>query len=326
MLNRLLPGLGLLAGLTSYSAVAPANDSYAVFGVGGLVLARSDDIRMVSEDLTISRKKVSVRYTFRNETDQDIRMIVAFPVPGLPAESFDFNPRIPFVDKGADFVGFKTRVDGVAVKTKVEQRALAAGIDRTDLLKAHGIPLEHYAEEAARKLKTLPKDVVADFENRGLVRTMNGVEPAWTLKTTFYWEQTFPAKKDLKVTHSYTPVAGSAAGTMIGTDPADGSLLDYRRKYCLDAAFEAAVKKAQASKDGLLEHWLAYVLKTGANWAGPIGRFRLVVDKGAARNLVSFCGDNVRKIAPTKFEMVKKDFYPDGNLHVLIIERVPAAR
>ncbi|MGI9382879.1 MAG: DUF4424 family protein, partial [Methyloligellaceae bacterium] len=70
MVKRLLTGLGLLVGLTGHPAVAPANDSSAAFGVGGLVLARSDEISMVSEDLTISRAKISVRYTFRNETDR----------------------------------------------------------------------------------------------------------------------------------------------------------------------------------------------------------------------------------------------------------------
>ena len=76
-----------------------------------------------------------MRYTFRNETDRDVRTIVAFPVPPLEAASFDFSINIPFYDKGANFVGFETRVNGAPVKTLVEQRALAAGIDHTDLLK-----------------------------------------------------------------------------------------------------------------------------------------------------------------------------------------------
>ena len=35
-----------------------------------------------------------------------------------------------------------------------------------------------------------------------------------------------------------------------------------------------------------LQH-IEYILETGANWAGPIGDFHLVVDKGNARNLVT---------------------------------------
>lgn len=323
MTKRLVSALCLLVGLTCQPEPAPANDTSAVLGVGGLVLARSDAIAMVSEDLTISREKVSVRYTFRNETDRDIRTIVAFPVPELSAASFDLDINIPFHDRGANFVGFETRVNGTSVKTSVEQRALAAGIDHTKLLKAHGIPLAHFTDAAMEKLKTLPKDVVANLQKLGLVRNGDDVAPAWTLKATFYWEQTFPAKADVEIAHSYTPVVGGTAFTLIGTKEADEVLPDYRRKYCVDAAFEAAVEKARASKAALVENWLEYVLKTGANWAGPIGRFRLVVDKGAARNLVSFCGDKVRKISPTRFEMVKTDFYPSDDLRILIIARVP---
>ena len=63
------------------------------------------------------------------------------------------------------------------------------------------------------------------------------------------------------------------------------------------------------------------MLSTGANWSGPIRRFRVVVDKGAPGNLVSFCGEGVRKISPTQFEMRKTDFVPNGNLSVLILKR-----
>jgi hypothetical protein len=48
-----------------------------------------------------------------------------------------------------------------------------------------------------------------------------------------------------------------------------------------------------------------------------------VVDKGAPANLVSFCGECVKKIAPTRFEMRKTDYTPDGNFSVLILKRMP---
>ena len=40
-----------------------------------------------------------------------------------------------------------------------------------------------------------------------------------------------------------------------------------------------------------------------------------------AANLVSFCGEGIRKIAPTRFEMRKSDFTPKSDLYVLILER-----
>ena len=49
-----------------------------------------------------------------------------------------------------------------------------------------------------------------------------------------------------------------------------------------------------------------------------------MVDKGDADNLVSFCGEGVKKIAPTQFEMRKTDFLPDGNLAMLILKKLKA--
>ena len=86
---------------------------------------------------------------------------------------------------------------------------------------------------------------------------------------------------------------------------------------CLDRDFMAAVARG---KGPFTEHTISYVLRTGANWSGPIGDFTLTVDKGAAENLVSFCGSNVRKIGPTTFQVKLKDFTPDGDFDVLILK------
>ncbi len=61
------------------------------------------------------------------------------------------------------------------------------------------------------------------------------------------------------------------------------------------------------------------MLKSGANWKGPIKDFRLVADKGNVASLVSFCMDGVRKISPTRFEVCKTDFEPRRNLNSLIV-------
>ena len=68
------------------------------------------------------------------------------------------------------------------------------------------------------------------------------------------------------------------------------------------------------------DSWLDYTLVTGANWSGPIGEFRLVVDKGSEDNVVSFCADGVRRISPTQFEVRYSNYTPTRDLNVLIIE------
>jgi len=107
-------------------------------------------------------------------------------------------------------------------------------------------------------------------------------------------------------------------------------LAEYQAKYCIDDAFVAGVRETMTNPDEpwtapFYETWLSYILTTGGNWAGGgIEKFRLVVDKGSEDNLVSFCGEGVRKVGPTTFEMVKEDFWPQKELDILILERQPA--
>ena len=63
------------------------------------------------------------------------------------------------------------------------------------------------------------------------------------------------------------------------------------------------------------------LLTTGANWAGGIEDFRIVVDKGAPDKLVSFCGQGVKKISPTQFEIHTTNFVPKTNFDVLILTK-----
>ncbi|TIS05852.1 MAG: DUF4424 domain-containing protein, partial [Mesorhizobium sp.] len=99
----------------------------------------------------------------------------------------------------------------------------------------------------------------------------------------------------------------------------------YKTRYCMDGGFENAVRKAaKENPDGYPKYFesrIAYILTTGGNWAsGSIGNFKLTIDKGSPKNLVSFCGDNVRKVGPTTFEMTAKDFYPEHDIGILLLE------
>jgi hypothetical protein len=94
------------------------------------------------------------------------------------------------------------------------------------------------------------------------------------------------------------------------------------RDYCVDAAFESAAHAASARVGGpeyVQERRLAYILTTGANWAGPIGRFHLTIDKGAPENLVSLCAPDIRRVSETRFELERTRFTPRSDLRVLFL-------
>jgi hypothetical protein len=147
------------------------------------------------------------------------------------------------------------------------------------------------------------------------------------LSTAFYWQQTFPAGRTVVVEHSYVPSVGSTAGLSFGYPESRSEpwFRDYQRKYCIDKSFLVAVDRARSRQggDAYSENRIDYILRTASNWQGSIGRFHVVIDKGAPENLVSFCGEGVKKIAPTQFEMTKADFYPEDDLAVLILTPMP---
>jgi hypothetical protein len=224
------------------------------------------------------------------------------------------------------------------VVTQVEQRVIAAGLDRTQLLRTLGIPLAPHLASTSEALDRLPPDKweellrvgVAEIEEYDAGRGMKRhLAARWTLQTTYYWEQTFPGRAETLIEHRYKPSVGATVQTGLGApDAAKESWYDeYKEKYCFDYEFLAAVdraRKAANSKFGapFSEERIDYILKTGANWSGPIKDFRLVVDKGAPDSLVSFCGDDIKKLGETQFEMKKTDYTPDGNLSVLILKKL----
>jgi hypothetical protein len=309
---------------------ASANDSSAEIAAGGLVLTRSAEIDMVSEDLFVSADEVRIRYVFRNRTTRPVRTIVAFPMPdndlSLLRESDVAYPS-----------GFETRVDGAPVRMEVERKAMLGGADHSALLTGLQVPI---ADDPDPALAVVPEglNALAPADQARLVRLglaaveeyhlQTGIQrhlvPMWTVRETYHWEQTFPAGRDLIVEHRYKPGTGESAGTAL-TMAEFRSSAEGRRmiaEYCIDSDFLAGLDRL-ARREGetmiIGEQRIGYVLTTGANWRAPIRDFRLVVDKGNAENLISFCAGPVRKIGPTRFEIRRSDWRPDRDLKLLIL-------
>ncbi|HEX8625292.1 MAG TPA: DUF4424 domain-containing protein [Allosphingosinicella sp.] len=317
------PNLAILAAL-ALAAPASANDSTAEHAAGGLVLTRSADIDMVSEDLFVSADEVRVRYVFRNRSPRDIRTLVAFPMPDRDlVEERQMDVAYPS--------GFQTRVDGRPVAMKVERKAMLGGIDRTALLAGLGIAPDSGTgkldglkpTDKARLMKLRLAEPDEYDAGRGLERHL---APAWTVKETWFWEQAFPAGRDLVVEHRYVPGTGGSVDAALGfpdfrSTPEGRAMI---RDYCVEPAFLAGLDRLRRRSAATPEQRVGYILTTGGNWRSPIGDFRLVVDKGAPTNLVSFCGEGVRKISPTRFEIRKKNWRPDRDLRILIVQAQPA--
>lgn len=338
--RRTASAFAVALGVLAAAPAARANDTTAALAAGGLVYVVNDQVAMQSEDLFISEEAVRVHYVFKNTTEADVKLLVAFPMPDVTIGP-GTNISIPVRDAD-NFLAFETKVDGAPVETAMEQRAFALGIDRTALLRARGVPLAPFREETQASLDKLPPAAWNEFIEMGLAfvdeyDAGKGMErhlsPLWTLKTTYYWTQDFPAGQEVVVDHAYRPSVGLSAGTLIGLDLHDNPWAAEAQRgemelFCVEPSLLAILRRAGKDADPpgvppFSDARIEYVLKTGANWNGPIGDFTLTVDKGAPENLVSFCGRDVKKIAPTRFEMKAKDFYPDRDLGVLILKPYP---
>lgn len=315
-----------------------ANDTSAVLTTGGLEFVINDDIIMESEELFISKDEIRVVYQFRNETADDQNVLVAFPMPDLVPE---FHSIVSFPTGPDDnLFEFQTTLNGEPVDAELHEYAFALGVDRTETIKQLGLPVVSFTDKAIDAVNALSDEDKARLLHLGMLGVdefddgtgwQRQFNPAWTYRAAYTWEASFPAGETVTVEHRYKPSVGGTTGVGFLYEPSDGYDLasEYKTKYCTDESFISAVRKTLPNPEEpwgapFFESWISYVLTTGANWGGgTIERFRLVVDKGSPENLVSFCGEEVRKIGPTTFEMVRTDFWPERDVEILILDRQP---
>ncbi len=313
---------------------ALANDGFLGLPAGGLTLQQSGDIRMLDEDLFLSLDEVRVNYQFRNDSARTLKAWVGFPMPGLPVSvNFGGEDGYDIRDiKGLDLLKFETRIEGVVAPSRPYVRAFVWPRDRpwekrdrfrfTDAidisaeLTAARVPLTFDANAIKQAFARLPLAKQADWKRRGLyTKDANFEQPEWWLSTIFVREQVFPPGRIVKVQHRYKPHPSGfiMMAEHLSYDP------DLGKAACVDAPTLRAIKSVLRGTGGS-GHVIDYILTTANTWKGPIGHFRLTVDKGNPRNIVSLCGNNVRKTGPKTFVFEANNFRPQQDIKVLIVK------
>ncbi len=316
------------------ASLSRANDSSAELAVGGLVFTKNSEVSIESEDLTITPDAVTVRYVFLNQGAMPVTLTVAFPLPDIDLAD-GANVAFPTGDP-VNFVGFSTKVDGKPINFTVNQRAFLNNKDVTATLRDMGIPALPIGAQQL-KINELPQQTRDRAVTAGLL-VQSGTndkgeplyEPTWMLKTSVVRQQTFPPGKPVSVEHHYRTSVGMSFDSVLRqglrqNKALESEVLRYKTNYCILDDFLKSIDKLagadEANKAKILERRISYVMKTGANWAGPIKNFHLVVDKGQADRIVSFCGDGVKKISATAFELRANDFTPTRDLNIIIVGR-----
>jgi hypothetical protein len=313
---------------------ASANDSSAEFALGGLRLVRSDSISMDSEDLFISNERIRVSYRFTNRSAADIETRVVFPLPDISLREGGGDSNF-----NGDYIGdldFRTAIDGVPAQLTHSRTAILDGRDVTALLAPYGlVPLMSEAA-LAESLLSLSDEQRQELIREGLIEA-SGAElrpdwrPRWSIRTMVDRTQTFPAGRTVAVEHSYRPITGSSVSGALERNYRVRLLRHGREgrflfeRYCINNAwlrrFDRGGNRHRAASGAYVynETYVGYVLRTGANWRGPIGRFRLIVEQAQPHDLIATCFKGLRRIAPTRWEMVRRNFTPSEDLNILFI-------
>lgn len=330
-----------LVALAAALAAAPAlaNDTEAEIALGGLIFEANDQISMDSEDLFISMELVRVRYTYTNHSDRPITLLVAFPLPAVPLPGHEPDWIEAAYPDWEQTIGMETRVDGRKVGLMRLDIAKVAGVDVDKRLKELGWPARHWEDkDFAARLNALPDEQKYALTAEGLLAmdedNPGSVRPFWSVETSYVRTQTFPPGVPITVEHRYVPMVGGTVASALDRD-IRGEALDpdgeYVTRYCVDEAFVRGYDRKRYRADGSVndlvfpvENWIGYTLSPGANWRGPIKRFRLTVDKGSPDRLVSLCMDGLKKVSPTRFEVIRTDYEPTHDLDVLIVTLAPS--
>jgi len=133
------------------------------------------------------------------------------------------------------------------------------------------------------------------------------------------------------VEHRYRPLVGHFMFSQH-----DGKWDDYKTPdpnkfvadYCIDDAKSHVLRAMVRLSDGgyLTAESLGYILTTGANWAGPIGTFHLVVDgehtllDNGKVGAILLCSDvPLKQTGSRHLEGIVQNYVPQADLKLLMV-------
>lgn len=186
-----------------------ANDTAAVVAAGGIQFRHEPRISMEKERLFISEKKVTVDYDFLNQSDQDIKTEIAFPVP-------PFNCKGYCAGGGQTISDFHVWVDQKEVPYLRNVKATLNGHEYSDELQKLGIDIatfghvdlgSNFEHSETYQVDHLSPEEVQHLIALGLV-SRDRRDPLWTVEEIYHWTQTFPARRRIHIRHEYPPAVG----------------------------------------------------------------------------------------------------------------------
>jgi len=349
LMNQIFKILSFLLISVLFCGKATADSTVVGLGAGGLEFRSTESVSMIKERLTISPQKIDAQYIFKNITDQPVELMVAFPLPVIDFKHVGgHGPYINISNSNHEnYVDFKTIVDGQAVHTKIESKALLGDKDISAELKKLGISYwipghgPGDREIVRKQLAQLDRGIRQRLIKAGFIQAIDdrGVDgelmPSWRLVTLYYWTQIFPVGKNVSIQHIYKPVPSLSegfsallydyqnkplAGFVLGgtTEARYPKDANHLKQYCMTDGFWAEVKR-KTNLSAFQSNEINFILKTANAWHKPIGEFTLVLQTLKPENLVSLCIDGIKQTSATSFEVTKRNFAPDKDIKVFFL-------
>ena len=348
----LLLSAGLLH--ASESSTPLALGGLVVSGAAGVA------IQFDSADIQIDPANVSAKYRFTNTGLTPAPVTLSFPVPDLDFSDPDSSYAIPGSDP-LNFVGLSVRIDGKANTFAFTQSAVLDGRDITGLLRGAKLALVPVGtfQNGIAALSPEQRQKLVDARiivENGADQQGNAIySPNWVVRTNATRRVSLNPGQAMAVDLKYRTSVGYSLDTPLRlplrTDRNLAALVQlHRTDYCIDDGFYTGLDKivaqpaapppvqpaplfpgaqpvpapapqaVEGNLSRLRERSFIFAMQ-GRVAQGPYKDFRLVVDKGRANRVVSFCLNNLKRISPTAFEMRAVDFQPAGDLKVLLIGR-----
>ncbi len=309
-----------------------ADDGAASIAEGGIILMKREPrIVMAKEVLQISPSKVTVDYDFRNDSDQDITSMVAFPIP-------DYQMT---VDRPSNqgFDDFHLWINGEASEFRTDTRALLGDKDYTKLLTDLHIDIGSFGHstdfDQSPDIQKLSASNRQQLVRLGLIDAAydqrphtNGM-PNWHVVKKYYWKQTFLSHKAVHIRHEYSPVLGSTSSIRIGwgTNFDNQWAAEGIQSFCIDTGLRDVLQRVVSTKEGDAPYeYVDFILTTANTWKTPIEDFTLIVERphqthgdsnDNVAGYVSFCWEgSVRKLDADHFSAHAVNFVPVKELKV----------
>lgn len=341
--------------LALLALAATANDTLVHESAGNLIFVHSAAVAIQRERLVIgppvgmplgySRTEWTipfhVEYELENLAGSSISADVGFPLPACTLDEYAFETHRQYI---GDYDRAATCLKEPEMKLSVAGASTPGRWQFVFLRNSSPVEDPRLSAEVSAML-ALIKDpgqiyylddkAYLDAASRVCARlggTMNGAECAEFKKVlvhrTFVWHHTFAPHNRTRVEHDYRVKASGnfhpeglfASDVFCLDDPSTRTAWkNYRAS--LERETQVANRTMGAISPYPREFFTEYVLHTGANWAGPIKDFELVIRKSAPDQMVSTCFSGLTKVSPVEFRAHRTNFRPSEDLRILYLPK-----